>query len=80
MRRGVEHLPYEERLRGDLINAYEYLRMAVEWVGPGSFQQCPAMNQGTTDANKNIIYPEIVDSPSLVIFKTRQDAFLCKVL
>ena len=64
MMRGLEHLCYEERLRelglfslkkrrlrGDLINASNILRVGVRKMGPNSFQWCPVTGQGAMGTN-----------------------------
>ena len=67
---GLEHLSYEERPKNlelfsleeteegsynaNLILSVNVLRVGVMWMGPGSFQWCPATEQGVmhTDWNR----------------------------
>ncbi|PKU42534.1 hypothetical protein llap_7157 [Limosa lapponica baueri] len=66
MIKGQEHLSYEERLRdlglfsleerrlrGDLINAYKFLKAGVKRIGPDSSQWCPVTGQGATGTSWN---------------------------
>jgi len=108
MMRGLEHLSSEERLRelglfnlkkrrlrGDLINAYKYLKGGCQEDGASDRTRGNGhklkhrkfhLNMRKNffplrvTAHRNRLPREVAESPSLEIFKTRLDKILCSLL
>ncbi|GAB0182674.1 hypothetical protein GRJ2_000732700 [Grus japonensis] len=115
MMRGLEHLSYEERprelglfrlekrrLRGDLMNAYKYLKDGCQEDGARLFSAVPSdgtrgnrhklkHRKSHLNMRKNFftvrvtehwhrLPREVVESPSLELFKTHLDVMLCNLL
>jgi len=115
MIRGLEHLSHEERLRelglfnlkkrrlrGDLMNAYEYLKCGYKEDGARLLPVVPSdrtrgnghkmkdrkfhLNMRKNFFTLRVTEPwnrlprEVVESPSLELFKTHLDVFLCSLL